>query len=124
MKPKMMKANCSFCGREIECPENMMDIEKHACVECFQNLEKNPGGEDISKVHVDIPMDKLDIMMPQILTDRMMEEVFPLLWKDKKSELKKMSRRELAEEMFGAGAYVMAETMIKMSKEVRENSEG
>jgi len=48
MKPKILKVNCSFCGIEIECPEEMKDMEKHLCFNCFQNLSEHEF-EDIEK---------------------------------------------------------------------------
>jgi len=123
MKPKVIKVNCSFCGKEIECPESMMKMEKHACFECFQKLDECPR-EDIGKIHVDIPMDKMDDMMPNLLMSYVMEEVFPQLWEDEKPELKKMSKKELAEHMFAAGASTMFDALMEIDEEVEEEFVG
>ena len=99
---KSIKVNCSFCGKEIECPENMLNSKKHMCYDCFQNAGELAKGEDLGKVHVDIPMDKMDEMIPENLTNSLVEEAFPDVWKERKEELKAMSKHNLAEEMFGA----------------------
>ncbi|MFH1977957.1 MAG: hypothetical protein ABIJ92_01375 [Candidatus Aenigmatarchaeota archaeon] len=112
MKEESVKVDCSFCGKEIECPPNMLSAEKHACYECFQELKKSPP-KDFNRIHVDIPKDKF---ISDALLDTMMEEEFNQLWKDIKSDLKEMSKKEVAKEMFKRGATMMFETMIEMSK--------
>lgn len=58
---KSVKVNCSFCGKEIECPEDMLEkSKKHMCYECFQNAGELAKGEDLGEVHVDIPMDEIE----------------------------------------------------------------
>ena len=57
---KSVKVSCSFCGSEMECPENMLqESEKHMCFECFQNTDEKDMPSEISKVHIDIPKEKL-----------------------------------------------------------------
>ncbi len=122
MKPKLIKVNCSFCGNEIECPEDMMDSERHACFKCFQKLKrKDFNGVDFSKVHVDIPKDKLDKVMPDIMMRSLMENVFPMIWKECKVDIKEMSKREIAESMFAAGASAILDTMMNVEKLVNKN---
>lgn len=116
MEDKTIKVDCSFCGKEIECPENMMKTEKHACFECFNKLKEEWSGEDFSKVHVDIPMDKMDKIMPEILMNTLINEVFPELWRERKNDLKEMSKKELAEAMFAAGA----ESIMNIVKETEK----
>lgn len=63
MKERTVKVNCSFCGKEIECPENMKNSEKHACFDCFQKISRNPRKrKKIGKVHVAIPKDRVSEM--------------------------------------------------------------
>jgi len=112
-KEKILKVKCSFCGKEIECPEHMKDAEKHACFDCFQKLEKEWSEEEYSKVHIDLPMEKLDEIIPTAITEKLIQEDFSNLWKTKKSELKEMSKKELAEQMFAEGIH----SMITMMKE-------
>lgn len=122
---KSIKVNCSFCGSDMECPENMLqDSEKHMCFECFQSTDEENMPSDVSKVHIDIPKDKLLDTMPDAMTSSMVEELFPDIWKERKEELKEMSKKELAEEMFGAGVYVAINNLIKaMSKDVNKEPE-
>lgn len=119
---KSVKVNCSFCSREIECPADMLQTsKKHMCYECFRNageLAKEEGFED---VHVDIPMDKMEELIPEHLTNSIMEEVFPDIWKERKEEFKAMSKRDLAEEMFGAGAYTAIRNMLSTMKKVEKD---
>ena len=115
---KSVKVNCSFCGADMECPENMLqESEKHMCFECFQNTDEKNIPDDISKVHIDIPKEKLLDTMPDAMTSSMVEEMFPDIWKERKEELKEMSKKELAEEMFGAGIYVAINNFLKAMSE-------
>lgn len=116
MKPKMLKVNCSFCGREMECPEDMKNSEKHACFECFRSRKDKFIEEGIEKVHVDIPMEKMDEVMPDLIIGRIMETVFPEVRKEEKSKLKEMTKKEAAEYMFSAGASITLDSMMRMNK--------
>ena len=42
------------------------------------------------------------------------------IWKERKKELKEMSKRELAEEMFGAGVYIAINNFIDVMKKESE----
>lgn len=119
--PKIIKVDCSFCGRQIECPEDMKDSEKHACFECFKEVGKNFSEKDIisGKIHVDIPEDEIT---PEMLVDFLVEDMFPEVWKENKAELKELPRRELALKMFAAGAGVMIDALMQMGKEDEEDA--
>lgn len=119
IQPKSIKVNCSFCGKKIECPENMINAKKHACFECFKNLDKKLSNEEIENIHVDIPIDKKD-EIGDMFVNSILEEVFPKLWKEKKSELKEMSKRELAEMMFAAGASITLKNMQMEEEKIEE----
>ncbi len=117
-----VKVNCSFCGKRIECPEDMLEkSKKHMCYECFQNVGELAKGEDLREVHVDIPMDKMDELIPENLTNSLVEEAFPDVWKERKEELKAMSKKDLAEEMFGTGAYIAIQQMLATMKKAEED---
>ena len=121
---KSVKVNCSFCIREIECPEPMLQTsKKHMCYECFRNAGELTKGEGFEDVHVDIPMDKMDEIIPENLTNSIVEEVFPDIWKERKEEFKGMSKRDLAEEMFGAGAYIAVQQMIRTIKDTNKRED-
>ncbi|MCK5282424.1 MAG: hypothetical protein KAK00_03365 [Nanoarchaeota archaeon] len=116
-QPKSVKVNCSFCGKEIECPENMLEeSEKHMCFECFQNPTEKMGKEDLKNVHVDMPTDEFDKTIPEAMTNSLVEEAFPEIWQERKKELREMSKKELAKEMFGAGAYIAIDNMMHSIK--------
>jgi len=112
MEHKITKVNCSFCGKEIECPEDMMNAKKHSCFECFDKLKEHWSDKEIGKIHVDMPMDKVHESIPETMTNSLVKEAFPNIWKERKQELKGMSKKELAEEMFGAGAYIAIDNMM------------
>jgi hypothetical protein len=103
-KDEIVKVNCSYCGKEIECPMNMLDkVEKHACFNCFQNL---PKSESKAKVHVDMPMNEAIENIADEFANKQAKEVFPDIWTKHKDEMKEMSKKELAEKMFGEGVYL------------------
>lgn len=104
-KSKSVKVNCSFCGNEIECPEDMLETSKeHMCYACF--ITREPSDKEIKDVHVDIPTDKMPEVLASGMADKMVEELFPGLWSERKNKLKEFSRKDLATEMFGAGVYL------------------
>ncbi|MEK6887833.1 MAG: hypothetical protein AABX14_02695, partial [Candidatus Aenigmatarchaeota archaeon] len=112
MEDKSVKVNCSFCGKEIECPENMLNAEKHACYECFEKIMEKKGGEkmteeEIERIHVDIPRDKADEIADNYMINSVVDEAFPRFWKDKKDSLKDMPRRDAVYYAFGSGATAM-----------------
>ncbi|MBN2423163.1 hypothetical protein JXB41_08120 [Candidatus Woesearchaeota archaeon] len=113
---KLIKVNCSFCNREMNCPENMIDSQKHVCSECFLNPTILKQVEGLSKVHIDAELDSFH----ELIVNSMVEEVFPKLWKDRKKELKELSKKELAEEMFGCGAYLALSNILSQSTEKKE----
>ena len=115
-----VKVNCSFCGSEMECPKDMLGkSKKNMCYECF--ITKEPTEEEIKNVHVDIPMDKLPQITASGMADSMIEDAFPDVWSGKKSELKEMSRKALAAEMFGAGVYLGVKSFMETMQETEES---
>ncbi len=120
-KDKITKTNCSFCSKEIECPEDMLDSEKHACWECFEKMKDTLPHDEIHSMHVDIPMDKMDSIMYENFMDIISDEIFPLAWNKEKEELKDMSRRDTARYMFLAGAASMFDLFVKTQKESEEH---
>ncbi len=117
MTNKSVKVNCNFCGKEIECPEDMLkDAEKHACFECFEDREDKFAGmseEEIGKIHVDYPMEELNSRMAEDLADELVEQEFTEIWSDLKDDFKESSKKELAEEMFWQGANMAAGTLME-----------
>ncbi len=106
-KNEVIGVNCSFCGKEIECPADMINkVEKHACFECFSNFDATMSEKEILKMHVDIPKKDLSDMAAEHAVNKMLQEIFPKLWAEHKEELKEMSKQDLAREMFAEGAFI------------------
>ena len=118
---KEVTVKCSFCGKEVPCPVDMVNAEKHSCMECFKSLNKEWKEEDFEKVHVAVPKDKLDEVMPDIFIQTLMEKVFPRIWQEKKLEFKEMSKKEVSEVMFAAGAEFAMDLLNKMVDEDMED---
>ena len=60
MDEKSVKVTCDFCGKEIECPKDMIKkAKKHMCHECFQDRAENGNPEELKDVHVDYPTENL-----------------------------------------------------------------
>lgn len=118
MDKEIVKANCDFCGEEIECPKDMLEkAKKHMCHKCFLERTENGSNEDLKDVHVDYPVESLIEETASNMVNQMIDEVFPLLWKKDKQELKELSKKDLAYEMFGAGAYIALSTSLKLQYE-------
>jgi len=110
---KSVNVDCSFCGNEIECPEEMIEkSKKHMCFECF--ITKKSSREEIENVHVDISIDKISDIIASEMADAMTEKIFPEIWTKRKNELKGLSKKDLAEEMLGAGTYLGIKSFIEI----------
>lgn len=123
---KIVKVNCDFCGKDMECPEEMLKTSKrHMCYECFQNSKniKNVGDEELQKIHVDVPMDELTDDIAENFADAMVEDVFHNVWTDKKTELRELSKKELSKEMFGAGVYLGIQAFMDSMRDIEKNKE-
>ena len=119
-KSKSVKVNCSFCGNGLECPEDMLEKSKeHMCYACF--ITREPSDKQIRDVHVYIPTDKMPEVAASGMADKMVEELFPGLWSERKHKLKEFSKKDLAAEMFGAGVYVGIHSFIEMMKKAEED---
>ncbi|MBI2138705.1 hypothetical protein HYU13_03895 [Candidatus Woesearchaeota archaeon] len=113
---KIERISCSFCGQGIECPENMLNVKKHSCFECFRKLQEEWSNEESDGIHVDFPRDKLNEYLPAAVIRSMVEDVFPKIWHERKEMLKEMSKKELAQEMFGAGVHLAVGSLFDMKK--------
>src|SRR3989338_7354989 len=98
-----VKVNCSFCAKEIKCPKDMLQKSKYICYACFTNTEL--PDEKLEDVYVDIPRDEMEEFIPEAMTRSLLSAVFPDIWKERKQDIKALSKKDLAEEMFGEGAY-------------------
>ena len=115
MDENSVKVNCNFCEKEMECPKNMLETSKsHMCHECFLERVEKGSHEELKEVHVDFPTENLIEETANTMVNQMIEEVFPNMWDSKKAELKEMSKKDLAYEMFGAGAYIALSNVLKL----------
>src|SRR3989338_7022147 len=116
---KEIKVNCSFCGNGMVCPEHMLEnAKRHMCYKCF--AAKEPSDEEIKDVHVDIPTDKMPEIAASGMADMMVEKAFSGLWSERKNELKEMSKKDLAVEMFGAGVYLGVKAFMESIEEMEK----
>ncbi|MEK6950386.1 MAG: hypothetical protein AABX13_01545 [Nanoarchaeota archaeon] len=118
---KSVKVHCDFCSKEMECPETMLKAKKQMCFECFNN--GNYPDQELKDVHVDMPMTEIKDKVCSEMADRMIDNVFPEMWQNKKEELKDMSKKNLAEEMFGAGVYLGVKAFLETLKEAEKEEE-
>lgn len=107
------KINCSFCDKEIECPEDMMKYDKHACYSCFKKIGKEIPEDGLGNVHVDMPPEEMD---PEEVVAMLGAHAFQDFWKETKDELKSMSKKEAVETSFMNGCRFIFEFM-RQSKE-------
>lgn len=115
---KLLKVNCSFCNKEMECPEDMMNAKYHACFECFQEREEELSKLDEGKLHVDMPMDEAFF---EGMVSTLVEENFPEVWTRAKKDVKEMSKKEVAGNMFVAGILVALKTVLGPDKEFAQD---
>ncbi len=123
---KIVKVNCYFCGKDIECPEEMLKTSKrHMCYACFQNSKniKNVGDEELKNIHVDIPIDELTDTVAENFTDVIVEDVFQDIWSKKKKDLKELSKKELSKEMFGAGVYIGIQAFMDSMRDIEKSKD-
>ena len=117
---KIVNVKCDFCGRDMECPEEMLKTsKKHMCSTCFKNPD-NLKGEDIGKVHIDMPMDEVDSIMAGRMAEEFSEKAFPMMWSSEKKELRRLSKKEMSKEVFEAGVYVGIQFMFDHMKKMEE----
>jgi hypothetical protein len=121
-KSKIIKVKCSFCGKDIECPEEMLKTsKKHMCYECFQKSDTLKLDKDLKNVHVDMPMDEFTDIAVDNFTQMVVNDVFPKIWSEKKEELKEFSKKDLSKEMFGAGVYLGIQAFLDSMQELEKN---
>ena len=123
---KIVKVNCDFCGKDMECPEEMLKTSKrHMCYLCFQNSKniKNIKEEGLDKIHIDVPMDELSDTVAGNFADAMVDEVFHDVWSEKKRDLRELSKKELSKEMFGAGVYMGIQAFLDSMRDMEKNEE-
>lgn len=93
----MQKVTCSECGKEMDCPENMLSAETHICADCTDEMTGD-----------DNPLEAFgEFAETMKYVDGIVNELTELklagIWKEDKEELKNMTRKELAREMLREG---------------------
>jgi hypothetical protein len=120
----IVKVKCDCCGKDIECPEEMLKTsKKHMCYTCFQDpmSVKNFNDDELKNVHVDIPTEELTDTVADNFASMMVDEAFPKIWSEKKEELKELSKKDLSKEMFGVGVFMGIQAFMD-SMEVKEKN--
>ena len=120
---KTEAVKCDFCGKEIECPGYMMDAEKHACFGFFKDPAKANSLPGSGKVHIDIPFDK-KTEFSDIMAELITSQAFPGFWSYMKSEIKGLSKKEIAEEMFKSGIQAAFDFIDESLKNIEEPKPG
>ncbi|MBS3106253.1 hypothetical protein J4419_01145 [Candidatus Woesearchaeota archaeon] len=116
---KSVKVSCDFCGAQMECPEEMLkNTKKHMCAACFR--KGNPTDEELKDVHVDLPAEEMDEMAASGTAEKLASDFFPEFWSEQKEGLKDHSKKDLAEEMFEAGAYYGIRAFLESVKQIEE----
>ena len=119
MDDTCVNVNCSYCGAEMDCPQDMLaESEKHMCFACFQQQDLTKI--DPAKVNIEIPNDKMDEVIPEVFVNSIMQEAFPEVWQGKKEELKELSKKEIAEMMFSEGAYIAICGLLRSFKKFKD----
>lgn len=122
---KIIKVKCCICGKDIECPEEMMKTsKKHMCYACFQNPKnfKKFTDDERKNVHVDAPIEELADTFADNFASMMVDEIFPKLWSEKKEEFKELSKKNLSEEMFGVGVFMGIQAFMDYMQEMEKNN--
>ncbi len=124
MDENSIKVNCDFCGKQIECPKDMLEkSKKHMCHECFLEKIENGSDEELKNIHVDFPTENLIEETANMMVNEMIAEMFPIVWSERKKELKEMPKKDMAYEMFGAGAFIALNNFMKLQHEQRMKEE-
>lgn len=117
MTEEIVHVDCSFCGKGMECPKSMMSKAKqHMCQICFQARVDSGKGEELKDVHVDYPVGDMITETASRMVNDMIKDVFPKIWDSRKKELKELTKKELAKEMLGAGAFIALSTILKLQQ--------
>jgi hypothetical protein len=120
----IVKVKCDCCGKDIECPEEMLKTsKKHLCYSCFQDPKsfKNFKHDELKNVHVDMPLEEVTDDIADNFATMMVNEAFPKIWSEKKEDLKELSKKDLSKEMFGAGVFFGIQAFMDSMQEEKKN---
>ena len=120
----IVKVKCDCCGKDIECPQEMLKTsKKHLCYNCFQDPKsvKNFKHDELKNVHVDIPLEEVADEIADKFVTMMVNEAFPRVWSEKKEYLKELSKKDLSKEMFGAGVFMGIQAFMDSMQKTEKN---
>ena len=113
---EMIKIKCTFCNKEIDCPESSKNSKIFICIDCVKLGKADKlSDEEILDSYIEISDDDLDSMFDMVMDK--VEQMFPDLWKRHKDEMRDLSKKELAEQMFMAGAQSVFTIMRKLKNQ-------
>jgi uncharacterized protein (DUF2252 family) len=113
---KMINVTCDFCGKEMECPEELLEkSEKHMCSTCFQNIDSFRD-QDLGEVHIDMSRDEIDEIVAGNIADDLTKQAFSLMWSKEKNRLRKLSKKEMSKEVFATGVYMGVQALFESMK--------
>ena len=119
MEKNIIKTKCDFCGKEIECPKEMINL-KQSCFNCFKNLPNKMGEIPVGKLHIDVNLKEIE-QMNEFIAMNIFENVFPAIWKRRDDELKTMDKKEASKEMFMAGVLSTLDYVNESLEERKKN---
>lgn len=119
MKKNIIKTKCDFCGKEIECPIEMIDL-KQCCFDCFIKLPEKMNEIPVGKLHIDVPLKDND-KMNEFVAMNITERIFPNFWKDRKDELKDMNKKEAIQAGFATGVLTTLNYLNESIEEKMKN---
>ncbi len=99
---KLVKCKCSYCGEEMECPESMLDADKHVCRFCLEVMTDRMSEEEIKEAS------KKERMLSKYYKDveEMADTIFSFTHSENtvpKKVLKKMNKRKIEEDALYMG---------------------
>ncbi len=117
MTEETTTVNCNFCKKQMQSPANSIN-KKQMCYECFCTKEHTDTA--IKECYIEIPQDEFIEEFASTLAQDIVERAFPTLWKTRENTYKDLSTKDLAQELFGQGAYLGIKSFMQTTKEWNE----
>ncbi|MFH1649221.1 MAG: hypothetical protein ABIA93_01605 [Candidatus Woesearchaeota archaeon] len=111
-------ATCSFCGKSIKSAPEIKDCSPHVCQSCFKKIREGKIHANSRTIYAHAPIEDIEYELIWNLVD----ELFPLTWKEAREETKRLSKKELSENMFASGAKAMLYKMLDDAEEQEKRS--
>lgn len=115
---------CTTCKQEFDIPESMLpkDAGERAII-CPYRMRLGMKGVHPDDLEKEMKTRKGEIAIDMLLdrtSEAYTEAAFPELWKAQKEYLKALSKRDLAEESFGAGVNAFLDYIMRNQKSDKE----